>query len=73
MSSVKIGDRKFLGRPLDPRTMTYASADGSGGVLPEEMRQDVLAVAERDYYPFGNFMFIHGCILWWKKRLGIKA
>ena len=28
---------KFLGRKLDPRTMTYTFADGSGSILPEEM------------------------------------
>ena len=66
--------RKFLGRTLDPRTMTYSFSDGSGGPpLPEEMRQDVLCAAEKTFGSgYGNAPFVLGAIERWKKRLSAK-
>lgn len=69
---------EFLGRTLDEKTMTYSYADGSGGKLPEEMRQDVTQAASQ-YVKFkdgtygGNGIFVLGKIWEWKKRLGIRA
>ena len=67
---------KFLGRTLDERTMTYSYSDGSGGKLPEEMRNDVLdtlAVRRADGFSHGST----ACalvVMWnWKKRLGLRA
>jgi len=67
---------KFLGRPLDINTMTYQFADGSGGILPEEMRQDVLNATEErvklaDGSWSGNGLFVLSTIWKWKKSLGI--
>jgi hypothetical protein len=64
---------KFLGRTLDEKTMTYSYPDGSGGVLPEEMRQDVTAAAEQYTPAGGNGIFVLAAIWSWKKRLGIDA
>ena len=69
---------KFLGRTLDEKTMTYSHSDGSGGVLPEEMRIDVTESGSR-YVQFkdgsfgGNGIFVLEKIWEWEKRLGIRA
>ena len=75
--SVGLGT-KFLGRTLDEKTMTYSYPDGSGGKLPEEMRQDVieashLRVKFNDGTYGGNGIFVLSTIWKWKKRLGISA
>lgn len=67
---------KFLGRTLDEKTMTYSYPDGSGGKLPEEMRQDVfnaslVYVKFKDGTYGGNGIFVLNTIWNWKKRLGI--
>ena len=69
---------KFLGRTLDEKTMTYSYHDGSGGKLPEEMRQEVMAAAMqriefKDGTHSGNGIFILGKIWKWEKRLGIDV
>lgn len=63
----------FLGRLLDPRTMTYSYPDGAGGILPSEMRLDVMEAAEQYTPAGGNGIFVLGKIWEWKKRLGIDT
>lgn len=67
---------KFLGRTLDVKTMTYSFADGSGGILPIEMKYDVEAAVHQrvqlsNGMLSGNAVFVLGTIFEWKKRLGI--
>jgi len=69
---------KFLGRTLDEKTMTYSYDDGSGGKLPEEMRQEVIdastqRVKLKDGTCGGNGIFVLGKIWEWKERLGLDA
>jgi len=68
--------RQFLGRKFNPNTMTYSHSDGSGGALPEEMRQDMINAAEqrivfKDGTTGGNGLFVLYEMWKWKDKLGI--
>lgn len=59
----------FLGRTVyDPMTRTYSFKDGTG-VVPEEMRQEVLAACEDKNVMGGNGVPVLGTLFAWKDRL----
>ncbi len=66
--------KKFLGRYLDVRDMTWKYSDGSGGAIPEECRLGVESVkAEREVFGVkGMWLKAFGIIQGYKNRLNIK-
>lgn len=61
--------KSFLNRTIfDPNTMTWHFPDGSG-VVPEEMRQDMLNAVEMKTVAGHNGVFILATLFSWKDRL----
>jgi hypothetical protein len=59
----------FLNRPIfDEKTLTWKFSDGSG-VIPEEMRQDLLLAQEKKSNAGTNGVYVLATLWAWKERL----
>jgi len=58
--------KKFFGRTLDEKTLTWSFEDDSGW-LPEEARLDCERMLA--YPEHGRALLILGMLFWWKERV----
>jgi hypothetical protein len=59
---------KFLGRTLDPLTMTYSHDDGSGGAVPIEVKYEMEMALAANYGLMGNFCAVMAPLWAWEAK-----